>query len=435
MRLMPLLFAVIACVACSRQSAEADAAPPAIQAAPATGSAPAADVPEAIPAVAAPNLMSFANGTIMPVSFDGLLVTAPILMIDGSSIHNWVGENKPQSFVFELPDPATIRTLEFDNDTAGMGGLDAGIKELTVEVSSTSADSGYQEIFSGTLVKGENGQRFAVAKPLAGRWLRANFKSNHGGDRYSLTEIHAFGDTSPATLVAGASGTYTTIWGAYNIVQNGTSISGCFEPDGQYAAPATFTGGLEGNIARIRYIETDEAGTPGEAQPLHLVFARDGQRFFKGAVANDSLSEYAEIKRTAAQAGECKGRNAVKPEDTMSKDLEKDGRVAVYGINFDFNSATIRPESTTVLTQVTDLLRGQPELAITIEGHTDDIGVDAFNQSLSEQRANAVKDWLVAAGIEVGRLQAVGKGEAVPVASNGTDIGRAQNRRVELAKR
>lgn len=432
---MRLAWLVLACSlassACSRQPAAAPAEPAKSAAADAVAIAPTA----APPPNAAPDLLSFANGTIMPIPFDGLLVTAPILMIDGSSIQNWVGDGKPQSFVFEMPETATIRTLEFDDDTSGMGGVDSGIRELTVEVSDASADSGYREIFAGTLAKGVNGQRFEVAKPLPGRWLRANFKSNHGGEYYSLTEIRAFGDAPPARLATTASGAYKTVWGTYNVVQDGTAISGCFVPAGLSSRPATFSGGVEGNIARVRYIETDDEGTPAEAQPLLLVFARDGRRFYTGAVSSDSLSEYREVARESAQPGECPDRAGAKPADPMADALAKDGRVAVYGINFDFDSATIRAESTAVLEQVAALLRAEPGLGIAIEGHTDDVGDDAFNQSLSEKRANAVKEWLAKAGIDAGRLQAVGKGESAPLASNGTDIGRAQNRRVELVRR
>ena len=81
-----------------------------------------------------------------------------------------------------------------------------------------------------------------------------------------------------------------------------------------------------------------------------------------------------------------------------------------------------------------DMLKAKPELAIRIEGHTDDMGGDAFNQTLSDKRANAVKARLMSAGIADDRLQAVGKGAVAPIASNATDIGRAQNRRVELVK-
>ena len=204
MRLLPVLLAVslFAAVACSRSPTPDEAL--AVEGTPAPAAMPAADAEDAAPPVVVPNLLSFANGTIMPIPFDDLLVTAPILMIDGSSIQNWVGDGKPQSFVFELPEAATIRTLEFDDDTSGMGGVDAGVKDLTIEVSSTSAKEGFQPIFSGSLAKGVNGQRFDIAKPVAGRWVRANFSSNHGSSEfYSLAEIRAFGDApAPALSVS-----------------------------------------------------------------------------------------------------------------------------------------------------------------------------------------------------------------------------------------
>ena len=436
MRPMTVLLAcfLFVAVACSRSPAPAEA--PTVEATPAVASAPATDAPEAASPAIAPNLLSFANGTIMPVPFDGLLVTGPILMIDGSSIQNWVGDGTPQSFVFELPETATIRTLEFDDDTSGMGGVDAGVKDLTVEVSSTSAKDGFQPIFSGSLAKGVNGQRFDIAKPVAGRWVRANFTTNHGSSEfYSLAEIRAFGDAPAAALATDASGSFKTVWGAWHVTQAGTTISGCFQPDGLSTSPATFAGGMEGNIARIRYIETDDAGTPRDPKALLLVFARDGQRFYTAAADGESLSDYAEVKRESAEPATCAGRTAETAATAMADALTKDGRVAVYGINFDFNSATLRPESTVVLEQVAGLLRAEPALGIAIEGHTDDIGGDAYNATLSAKRANAVRDWLVAAGIDAARLEAVGKGAGSPVATNGNDVGRAQNRRVELAKR
>jgi len=67
-----------------------------------------------------------------------------------------------------------------------------------------------------------------------------------------------------------------------------------------------------------------------------------------------------------------------------------------------------------------------------VAGHTDSVGTDSYNQGLSERRANAVKDYLTAQGIKASRLTARGYGESRPVASNDTDEGRAENRRVEL---
>lgn len=436
MRVITMIVASLCMLtACSRGAQTAEPAAPAMAAAsPAQPTTPVAAT--AAPPELQPNLLSFANGTIMLNHFEGERVTAPILMIDGAPAQNWVGDGKPQSFVFELPQRATLHTLAFDNDTSGMGGVDSGIRELTVEVSDTSASTGFSEIFAGSLQKGVNGQRFNVDKPLPGRWLRANFKSNYGGQWYSLAEIRAFGDAPPPPLATNIGGAYTTVWGTYNVVQRGTQITGCFQPDGQSALPGTFIGGIEGNVAKILYVETDADGAPGKPTPALLVFARDGARMFFAVVNayGNGLDEFRDVPRTQPVAGACKA-NQADDDGSMASALDKDGRVTVYGINFDFNSAQIRPESDGVLTQMVDMLKATPALAIRIEGHTDDIGGDAFNQALSDKRANAVKARLVSAGIAADRLQAVGKGAGTPIASNATDIGRAQNRRVELIKR
>ena len=115
--------------------------------------------------------------------------------------------------------------------------------------------------------------------------------------------------------------------------------------------------------------------------------------------------------------------------------LARDGRVATQGILFDTASDVIRPESTPTLVEIGAMLTDHPDLALTIEGHTDSDGDEASNQSLSERRAAAVKAWLVAErGIAADRLVTVGFGESKPAAPNDTAEGRQQNRRVELVK-
>ena len=115
--------------------------------------------------------------------------------------------------------------------------------------------------------------------------------------------------------------------------------------------------------------------------------------------------------------------------------LSADGRVATQGILFDTGSDVIKPESTPTLEEIGDMLKDHADLRLAIEGHTDDQGDDAANQSLSERRAAAVKAFLVSAyGIDASRLEARGLGETQPVADNGTPEGRQQNRRVELVR-
>jgi outer membrane protein OmpA-like peptidoglycan-associated protein len=102
-------------------------------------------------------------------------------------------------------------------------------------------------------------------------------------------------------------------------------------------------------------------------------------------------------------------------------------------IHFDFDKATIKKESYGILDDVASVLKSNPQIKkVRVEGHTDSIGSDTYNQKLSEKRANAVKDYLVGKGIEASRLEAVGYGESRPIADNKTAAGRAQNRRTEF---
>ena len=118
----------------------------------------------------------------------------------------------------------------------------------------------------------------------------------------------------------------------------------------------------------------------------------------------------------------------------LADELAQKGRATVYGITFDFNKATIRPEATPVLDQVLAVLTGQATLQLGIEGHTDSIGLAAYNQKLSADRADAVKGWLVGHGVAATRLASAGFGDTKPIADNATEQGRAQNRRVELVR-
>jgi len=106
-------------------------------------------------------------------------------------------------------------------------------------------------------------------------------------------------------------------------------------------------------------------------------------------------------------------------------------RIVLRGVNFDFDKAEIRPDAAVILDEAASML-GSSSGTVRVEGHTDSVGAEAYNQSLSERRANAVKDYLAGKGVDSSRLSAAGFGESNPVASNDTADGRALNRRVEL---
>lgn len=119
--------------------------------------------------------------------------------------------------------------------------------------------------------------------------------------------------------------------------------------------------------------------------------------------------------------------------DQLKHSLTTNCHVALTGVLFDFNKSTLQPASDGVLQQVATLIAANPALKIEIQGHTDNVGGDAYNQSLSEARARSVMGWLSTHGIAAARMTAKGYGKTMPVADNGTDEGRAKNRRVEIA--
>jgi OmpA-OmpF porin, OOP family len=102
------------------------------------------------------------------------------------------------------------------------------------------------------------------------------------------------------------------------------------------------------------------------------------------------------------------------------------------GVKFEFDSDRLTPEAREILNDVAETLKAYPNIDVELEGHTDAIGSDNYNLGLSERRANSVKAYLEGRGIPARRMRPVGYGESQPIASNDTDEGREENRRVEL---
>ncbi|MFO1303710.1 MAG: OmpA family protein [Burkholderiales bacterium] len=118
-------------------------------------------------------------------------------------------------------------------------------------------------------------------------------------------------------------------------------------------------------------------------------------------------------------------------EDWAGK-LDKDCRIALYGVLFDFDKATLKPESEPVLQKAAGVMKARPAVKAEVQGHTDNVGGDDYNVKLSSARASSVMQWMSTHGVDASRLTAKGYGKAQPVADNATDAGRARNRRVEL---
>ena len=151
----------------------------------------------------------------------------------------------------------------------------------------------------------------------------------------------------------------------------------------------------------------------------------------------DSARLSAEAERLQAQtAAEAAQRNAAdleaKLKELQAKQTERGIVLTLGDVLFDSGQASLKPGAASTIDRLSNFLASQPDRSLIIEGHTDSMGSDSFNQQLSESRAESVKAALVAKGIPSERIVAVGKGEAAPVAGNDTSAGRQQNRRVEI---
>ncbi|MBR3625830.1 MAG: OmpA family protein [Bacteroidaceae bacterium] len=128
-------------------------------------------------------------------------------------------------------------------------------------------------------------------------------------------------------------------------------------------------------------------------------------------------------------------RNATDYSSAVEKAIAETGKFVTNNILFETGKATLKPESMEEIQKVADYMKKDASARFEVQGHTDNQGSDAINDPLSQQRAEAVVKALESMGVDPFNLRAVGKGSHEPVASNSTDEGRAQNRRVEFIKK
>jgi len=136
-----------------------------------------------------------------------------------------------------------------------------------------------------------------------------------------------------------------------------------------------------------------------------------------------------------AEAEKAELRERLRQQLNMILETQETARGLIVNISdvlFDFNKYTLKPGAREKMAKVSGILLAYPDLKIQLEGHTDSIGTDEYNQKLSEERASAVRDYLVGQGVPGATVTATGFGKSQPVASNDTAAGRQRNRRVEM---
>ena len=165
--------------------------------------------------------------------------------------------------------------------------------------------------------------------------------------------------------------------------------------------------------------------------------AADSARAAALAQQQAALEEAQRAKQAAQQAENEKTalRERLRQQLSLILETRESQRGLIVNINdvlFDFNQYTLKPGAREKLAKVSGILLAYPGLKIQLEGHTDSIGTDDYNQKLSEERADSVMNYLVSQGVPANTVSAVGLGKSGPVASNDTAVGRQQNRRVDM---
>jgi len=375
------------------------------------------------------NLLSLQEGTL-PIGNTPFYGGWPVVnLLDESPTTGWAceeGRIRNNVFLFEMLDPATLERFEFD--TAGIDAEGAAAKEVLVEVSVTGAANGFVPVLQATLRDKLDGQLFKAEKGVPARWVRLTVRSNYGSGQWcELFSFRGYG-IRPAerSTLKDVSGTYESSYSLFHVRQQGSALMGCYE-----YSEGLLDGSLDGRLMKLVWSEGESRG------PAVMVFSEDGRTFRgfwwrEGMEQGDPSGEW-DGKKISAEVGGCPhGSGSVGGE--MKRQLNEEGRARVYGILFDLDSAQIRSESFAVLDDRVAVLQTEADGMLTIEGHTDSSGTAAHNQDLSQKRAESVKAYLVKAGIAAGRLTCKGLGQSRPLADNATELGRAQNRRVELVK-
>lgn len=202
-----------------------------------------------------------------------------------------------------------------------------------------------------------------------------------------------------------------------------------------YAWGYDYKGEIQRDILAPYKVKTIVNGTPTELPALHAMGLLDGNPV-QLAVLDDSANPLLLDLEIPAFHFALRVTKITYPvAKKIETDLQTTGRAEIYGIYFDFDSAVIRPESEPVLDEIADALRKNPGWRLSIQGHTDSVGADAHNMTLSKDRAESVKKVLADRySIAPDRLATEGFGATQPKAPNDTVEGRALNRRVELVK-
>jgi len=235
--------------------------------------------------------------------------SSPLNLIDGSATTDWTGDaGAPVVFVLEMAERTELDHIAFD--TAFLNRDEKSPRAVSVEISDSSARSGFVPILTATLKMDRDNQSFAFdpkQRPV-GRWVRLTITSNYGDDYTGFTGFHGYGRQLTATAaLPDVSGSYEgwSGWGALNLTQQGNRVTGCYE----YQA-GRVSGTVEGRVLKLDMVET---ASDGEVRRLRGYFGMtpDGRKligFGRGLTDSDQLgyATYMSAERRSGRAAACR---------------------------------------------------------------------------------------------------------------------------------
>jgi outer membrane protein OmpA-like peptidoglycan-associated protein len=172
-----------------------------------------------------------------------------------------------------------------------------------------------------------------------------------------------------------------------------------------------------------------------DADAARAAALAEEQRAREEAARAQQAAAQADAQRQQAETEKAQMRERLRQQLNAILQTRETARGLIVNINdvlFDFNKYTLKPGAREKMAKVAGILLAYPGLKLQLEGHTDIVGSDEYNLKLSQERADAVRDFLVQQGVAPGNITSIGMGKADPVASNDTAVGRQQNRRVDL---
>lgn len=375
--------------------------------------------------------LNLARGAL-PVAFEGNAMELRVGMelalraIDGNDV-GYVMTPKPGDaqttivFVYKLPALTTFDEFSIPNVLETPSPSQTFFREVEIAGSADGPDGPFQTLASVTLeTHSTRGQTTAIptTESVPVRWVRLTMAGGIRVERdktfFEFSEIIGYGQQEPVPLSDAFHGKWKGRGVLLELKQDGANVSGCYDRVGD------LKGTVSGNLLRA----TGQTRTGDIPSTFVLAVGDEGQvtgvRSTNGAPFKLYTGDAAPAITT-----EC-SEQAVQPLGCGS---------IIHGINFDFDSATIRPESEGLLDDLSTGLKASTTPAIVVIGHTSSEGSDAYNEQLSQRRAEAVAAAMTARGIDAGRVSAEGRGEQQPIADNSTEAGRSLNRRVEIACR